>query len=1345
MESLTFQLFSLHNTVNYRGGNDVLSLFGRTGTGNSVRLDVEGFRPYIFLEMDYTKWRESVWSPLSFVMVHDSLRRRYDEMETQEEMCTLLAHRMRKPPIMPTLTCEDGFGIKEVPLDGAPRPFLRLEFRNWHQLQKLKRTMREFAIITAESLALGSLLSNVLDGRVGTEAERQVLVPLIRALEDCRALKFKTFEGCYDCGSMFLIHYNVKPSGWLCVSPVTALACAPDTRVREFSCSYTASLKVEEGNGPPLSQVRILSYDIEAVPFAVGDGTTLFPQPERDPICTIGIACYEYGTEALEMHALSVGDTEEGWSRADDPSNDDYDPSKVTLHTFTTENDMLMFFASFIREYDPDFISGFNILNFDNYYTLKRASYKCSSGEALWWGRTKKECVPEKRFTSSNQLGGREFWDVRIVGREWFDLYNITKIDHKLSSYKLDSVAEHFLGTKKIEISYDDIPTMCRTPAGRKRLAVYCVKDAFLPLQLCIKLCKLQNAVSLSYVTGAPINHILNRGQQIRTLNLIVRHVRTHKPRLYVPDRTEENTEGFQGAVVIDPIKGFYTRPVVVLDFASLYPSTMIANNMCFSTKISRVDAEKHGLQHGKDFLAIRDFKREGTSFEFIDKPSDTCFLMSDRRRGVLPEILASLLSARKAEKKLMKKCKEGSLAYGVHNGNQLALKISANSVYGFTGASRGVLTDPEISSAVTRRGRAMTNEASFVAETAFEGTRTVYGDSVAGRTPLLLKRNGEIVIERICDLKLDSNPTYTWTERGWTEIKNIICHRLSPEKKMLRIFTHTGMVDCTSDHSLVNSDGHAMFPSSIVCGETALMQSFPAKWVGEVQTVDMTCTERLYPGCDDDYYWHEKKCTITPEFGSLFGFFFCNGSMNTNVYERNAKWQLHHDNYDVLLRYRQILKRVFNEFEWPIVKTTDSPSEYTLVPDEHDYGLWKMTFAKKWRQLFYDKRDEIVPKVILNSPVDVRSAFHETMCGGRTSLLYDSQITAQSVCTLLKSLGYTVLVEDSSDGYLLRMYPEFHLKTHNVVQKVIELKHELFVYDLTTDNHHFHAGIGNIVVHNTDSIFVELGESICPTEGKTNAEVLAKAQEVGEMLSARITKQYRAPNDLEYEKTFKPFLLKGKKRYAGLKHEPGKKTKMDIKGFECVRRDFAPFVVSTQQKIFELLVGQEDIEGSVEYTKGVIHKLLQGEMPISELIMSKKLTQAPEKYKTKAIHVVLAERLKKELPETVAPKVGDRIPYIVRTGSEKLCMRGVQPEEIQSGKFQADLFYYMTKQAYEPFKRIFELVGDGYVTSVFEEYEKYKARITEMARKRKREEKEAATRRQLRVRDIRSFFGNRK
>ena len=1007
MESLTFQLFSLHNTVNYRGGNDVLSLFGRTGTGNSVRLDVEGFRPYIFLEMDYTKWRESVWSPLSFVMVHDSLRRRYDEMETQEEMCTLLAHRMRKPPIMPTLTCEDGFGIKEVPLDGAPRPFLRLEFRNWHQLQKLKRTMREFAIITAESLALGSLLSNVLDGRVGTEAERQVLVPLIRALEDCRALKFKTFEGCYDCGSMFLIHYNVKPSGWLCVSPVTALACAPDTRVREFSCSYTASLKVEEGNGPPLSQVRILSYDIEAVPFAVGDGTTLFPQPERDPICTIGIACYEYGTEALEMHALSVGDTEEGWSRADDPSNDDYDPSKVTLHTFTTENDMLMFFASFIREYDPDFISGFNILNFDNYYTLKRASYKCSSGEALWWGRTKKECVPEKRFTSSNQLGGREFWDVRIVGREWFDLYNITKIDHKLSSYKLDSVAEHFLGTKKIEISYDDIPTMCRTPAGRKRLAVYCVKDAFLPLQLCIKLCKLQNAVSLSYVTGAPINHILNRGQQIRTLNLIVRHVRTHKPRLYVPDRTEENTEGFQGAVVIDPIKGFYTRPVVVLDFASLYPSTMIANNMCFSTKISRADAEKHGLQHGKDFLAIRDFKREGTSFEFIDKPSDTCFLMSDRRRGVLPEILASLLSARKAEKKLMKKCKEGSLAYGVHNGNQLALKISANSVYGFTGASRGVLTDPEISSAVTRRGRAMTNEASFVAETAFEGTRTVYGD--------------------------------------------------------------------------------------------------------------------------------------------------------------------------------------------------------------------------------------------------------------------------------------------------------------------------------------------------TDSIFVELGESICPTEGKTNAEVLAKAQEVGEMLSARITKQYRAPNDLEYEKTFKPFLLKGKKRYAGLKHEPGKKTKMDIKGFECVRRDFAPFVVSTQQKIFELLVGQEDIEGSVEYTKGVIHKLLQGEMPISELIMSKKLTQAPEKYKTKAIHVVLAERLKKELPETVAPKVGDRIPYIVRTGSEKLCMRGVQPEEIQSGKFQADLFYYMTKQAYEPFKRIFELVGDGYVTSVFEEYEKYKARITEMARKRKREEKEAATRRQLRVRDIRSFFGNRK
>ena len=64
--------------------------------------------------------------------------------------------------------------------------------------------------------------------------------------------------------------------------------------------------------------------------------------------------------------------------------------------------------------------------------------------------------------------------------------------DHKLGSYKLDNVAAHFLGTRKVPVKYSDIPKMFKTPDGRKALGVYCVKDAWLPIQLIVKLSKIQ-------------------------------------------------------------------------------------------------------------------------------------------------------------------------------------------------------------------------------------------------------------------------------------------------------------------------------------------------------------------------------------------------------------------------------------------------------------------------------------------------------------------------------------------------------------------------------------------------------------------------------------------------------------------------------------------------------------------------------------------------------------------------------------------------------------------------------------------------------------------------------------
>merc|ERR1719221_2249130 len=99
--------------------------------------------------------------------------------------------------------------------------------------------------------------------------------------------------------------------------------------------------------------------------------------------------------------------------------------------------------------------------------------------------------------------------------------------------------------------------------------------------------------------------------------------------------------------------------------------------------------------------------------------PSGCHFVKSEKRRGLLPMILEELLAARKRAKKAMAEA-EDPLTKSVLNGRQLALKISANSVYGFTGATSGILPCLEISSSVTAFGRTMIDHTKSLVEAEF-------------------------------------------------------------------------------------------------------------------------------------------------------------------------------------------------------------------------------------------------------------------------------------------------------------------------------------------------------------------------------------------------------------------------------------------------------------------------------------------------------------------------------------------------------------------------------------------------------------------------------------------------
>ncbi|CAO3647172.1 unnamed protein product [Cunninghamella blakesleeana] len=234
------------------------------------------------------------------------------------------------------------------------------------------------------------------------------------------------------------------------------------------------------------------------------------------------------------------------------------------------------------------------------------------------------------------------------------------------------------------------------------------------------KLMLLFNYTEMARVTGVPFNYILVRGQQIKVISQLFRSALEED--FVIPViKTEITEEHYEGATVIEPIKGYYDVPIATLDFTSLYPSIMQAHNLCYTTLLTPQTVQQLGL--------VKDVDYEVT-------PNNDLFVKSGRRKGLLPQILAGLLAARKRAKADLKK-ETDPFKRAVLDGRQLALKISANSVYGFTGATIGKLPCLQISSSVTAYGRQMIFTTKEAVEDHFSikngykhDAKVIYGDT---------------------------------------------------------------------------------------------------------------------------------------------------------------------------------------------------------------------------------------------------------------------------------------------------------------------------------------------------------------------------------------------------------------------------------------------------------------------------------------------------------------------------------------------------------------------------------------------------------------------------------------
>ncbi|KAJ1685857.1 hypothetical protein LUZ63_017247 [Rhynchospora breviuscula] len=552
-----------------------------------------------------------------------------------------------------------------------------------------------------------------------SQAFLKIVVALPTMVTSCRGIlergitidglgskSFVTYESNILFALRFMIDRNIVGGNWI---EVPSGKYKKSAKIMSYCQLEVDSLYSDlishapEGEYSKMAPFRILSFDIECA-----GRKGLFPEPTHDPVIQIANLVTLQGSDRpLVQNVMTL--------KSCSPI------VGVDVMSFDTERDILLAWRDFIREIDPDIIIGYNICKFDLPYLLERAEVlKIAEFPILGRIRNSRVRVRDSTF-SSRQYGVRESKEITIEGRVQFDLLQAVQRDYKLSSYSLNSVSAHFLGEQKEDVHHSIISDLQNGNAEtRRRLAVYCLKDAYLPQRLLDKLMYIYNYVEMARVTGVPISFLLSRGQSIKVLSQLLRKAK--QKHLVIPNIKGQGSasDTFEGATVLEAKAGFYERPIATLDFASLYPSIMMAYNLCYCTLVTPEDARRLNLLP-----------------ESVNKtPSNETFVKPEVQKGILPEILEELIAARKRAKADLKEAKD-PFERAVLDGRQLALKISANSVYGFTGATVGQLPCLEISSSVTSYGRQMIEHTKKIVEEKFTTTagyehnaEVVYGDT---------------------------------------------------------------------------------------------------------------------------------------------------------------------------------------------------------------------------------------------------------------------------------------------------------------------------------------------------------------------------------------------------------------------------------------------------------------------------------------------------------------------------------------------------------------------------------------------------------------------------------------
>ncbi|KFY07283.1 hypothetical protein V492_07294 [Pseudogymnoascus sp. VKM F-4246] len=532
------------------------------------------------------------------------------------------------------------------------------------------------------------------------------------------------------------------------------------TQTNRHGFQYTQPQKT------PTPQNNTQYMSVMSLEVHVSTRGNLVPNPQEDEI-QCAFWNIQLGEDSLDdtgtggaSHAGIVALSEDG-QMAKNISKQ----TPVQVFEESSELDLLIRIVEIVRAYDPDILTGYEVHNCSWGYLVERAKlkYEYDLCEELSRMRTHSRGHPQN---DNNKWGLKHTSAISVTGRHMINIWRAMRNELNLLQYTVENVAFHLLHRRIPHYAWRDL-TMWYTTGKFGDLAK--VVDYYLcRVQLNLAILDQNELITRTSeqarLLGVDFFSVLSRGSQFKVESLMFRIAKPENFVLVSPSRKQVGAQNALECLplVMEPQSAFYTSPLLVLDFQSLYPSVMIAYNYCYSTFLGRIVNWRGETSK----MGFAEYRRQDRLLELLKdfiniSPNGMMYTKPEIRKSLLAKMLGEILETRVMVKSGMKFDVNDKTTQKLLNNRQLALKLIANVTYGYTSASfSGRMPCAEIADSIVQTARETLEKAiALVHSVKRWGAEVVYGDTdsifiyLKGRTKDQAFDIGNEIAERVTNM----------------------------------------------------------------------------------------------------------------------------------------------------------------------------------------------------------------------------------------------------------------------------------------------------------------------------------------------------------------------------------------------------------------------------------------------------------------------------------------------------------------------------------------------------------------------------------------------------------------